>query len=575
MRSGLVALAFEVTADEVALDATDPHQEGIVENLDVAVDRVVANGKPDAGIGVVGLELEISADRRVDDAAVLRADHVLKLDIADDFAVPDPHPQGARLFGLHGAFDEGPFDNLEVAAGQDFDITADGHAVELAGLAIAVDDDHVTVEVCDHIGRALDIVRGSGRDAGQNESQGKTGQNEKFFHYVLLQSAGFSVREVRPVIDLDHDAEPLSSLSPCHTESVFEMRRSNFGKLWPALLVGLARSTVRSLWWVEIGRVSTMQDPRRAGTESAWRPTGTADRWETSSVRPCCEWTLAVLAAYPFCMNALRDTILLSLLLMLTLPATSRSEDDDPISFVYPREEDHQLLVARRTRNVRLCDRLLTRVETYRVFGDGRLEIDPVPRWLRDEKKIVLGPEILEHLLHSVDALLDLGAHHLAEPEEEADSFVEVHLDRYVSPEHAIYYLDATAVSEIEAVFEELTTLKVWLIHRAAHRSDRPIWVSGNPWPRACQEEYRLKLGHRVLEPAWCSKPAFSGSVAYQDPFDGDDEAREAVRERLRERLRALPRSFSDSSSAGSSPSSDCGFGHSHSIELTLTKEDS
>ncbi len=240
-------------------------------------------------------------------------------------------------------------------------------------------------------------------------------------------------------------------------------------------------------------------------------------------------------------MNALRESILLSLMLMLILPATSWSGDDDFISFVYPREADHLLLIARQTRNVPLGDRLVTRVETYRVFGDGRVEIDPTPRWLRDEK-IALEPEFLEHLLHSVDALFDLGAHHLAEPSEEADSFLEVHLERYVSPQYAISYLDTRVVSELEPVFEDLAALKSWLIHRAVHLRGQPIWVSGNPWPPACQEEHWLKLGHRVLEPAWCSPPAFSRLHRFRSAFDGDEEARQAIRERLRERLRSLPK---------------------------------
>ncbi len=245
-------------------------------------------------------------------------------------------------------------------------------------------------------------------------------------------------------------------------------------------------------------------------------------------------------------MNALRETVLLALLLMLALPASGRSQDNESISFISSREADRLLLVAHQAGDARHSDRLqresfATREVTYRVFGDGRIEIDPTPRWLRDEKT-VLSPELLEQLLHSVDALLDLGAHHLAEPEEQADSFVEVQLDRYVSPQHAIYYLDARVTFELEAVFEELATLEKWLIHRAIHLRGQPIWQSGNPWPRACQKEYRLKLGHRVLEPGWCSPPAFNKPVAVGSRFNRDDEARERVRERLRERLRTLPR---------------------------------
>lgn len=266
-------------------------------------------------------------------------------------------------------------------------------------------------------------------------------------------------------------------------------------------------------------------------------------------------------------MNASQHSILLSLVLLLAFPATSESEDGDETYFIYPREAENELLVARRTWDVELCDRRLSRVETYRVFGDGRMEIDPLPDWLQEEK-IVLEPEVMEHLLHSVDALIDLGAHHLAQPEA-ADSFVEVHLDRYVSPAYAIYYLDARVVSGLDAVFEELATLERWLVLRAAGRLGRGVWVSGNPWPLSCQEKHRRKLGHRVLEPAWCGPPAFWKSAAFRGPSDGDDAAREAVRERLRERLRALPRGLPDSSS-----SSDCGRGHTHSIKLESTYRD-
>lgn len=195
------------------------------------------------------------------------------------------------------------------------------------------------------------------------------------------------------------------------------------------------------------------------------------------------------------CMNAWHKTALMSLLLLPALAVTSRA-DEIPVSFFYPREASHLLLFAREIQSIQLCERPQTRVKTYRLFGDGRLEVDPLPRWLQDET-VVLGPKVVEQLLHSVDALLDLRALHVAETEEEGQGFVEVHLDRFVSPQHAICFLDVKAVAGLEAVFDELATLENWLIHRAALSSGSPLWVSGNPWPRPCQRAHRLELGHR------------------------------------------------------------------------------
>ena len=244
-------------------------------------------------------------------------------------------------------------------------------------------------------------------------------------------------------------------------------------------------------------------------------------------------------------MRTLRTHSLL-ILLLLSFPTVSGSQEGALVTFDYPRESDHLLLSAQRTRSFRPDTGLATRVETWRVFGDGRVELEPGPDWLPDEE-IVLPPEALEHLLHSLDVLVDLGDQHLTPFDTTADSFVEVHLDRYVSASHAIQFLEARVVSDLQPVFEELATLRTWLIRRAAQQSGRVIWVSGNPWPRSCQEEHRRKLGHRVLRPAWCSPPAFDDSVI--GPFDGSEEQREAVRERLRERLRNLPRGLPDSDS--------------------------
>ena len=266
-----------------------------------------------------------------------------------------------------------------------------------------------------------------------------------------------------------------------------------------------------------------------------------------------------------------------ALFLSLTLFALPALGQDESVTFLYPRSADHELIVATRIIEPDGCRKTVEGTKTYRVFGDGRLEIDPEPPWMAEEN-VVLEPKFVDDLLHSVDAVFDLGAHHQERPATEnpdADAFIAVRLDRYTSPDHAIYLLDARMTEGLEPVFDDLRILETWV----ALAPGRAMWRSGPSWPLSCREHHRQEIGHRVLTPAWCGPPAFHKpeSGVEDSPFAETDEDRERVQERLRERLRALPRGLQAGAEAAEveKPSPCSGAGHGDGVELAPVETDS
>ena len=243
-------------------------------------------------------------------------------------------------------------------------------------------------------------------------------------------------------------------------------------------------------------------------------------------------------------MSRLQATLLLVFLILSGRPATGQAEDAAP-SFFYPKDPDYLLINAHEIRIEGTYGETRTESHTLRVFGSGRIEIEPVPTWLECED-VVLEPLAVEHLLRSLDGSLRLVEHHSTQPAPEKGPFIEVHLARYASADwHEVFdYLDAVVTRDLEVAFRDLGLLETWLALRAPRR---PIWVSTNSWPELCRPERRLEYGLGEAEPIWCSAPAFYKYPRFEKlrsspSSDSDEEAQEALRQRLRERLRRLPR---------------------------------